>query len=144
MRQFEYSEGLIERKCKNEKCGRTFYITATVSRTERAVFCSTACFRSWQKENKGKIRFKHHGINNYTELHRKYALQWQKENPEKSRAQRLARVYPEYVTVIYECACDTNQKENHHFDYELPYVVLRLCSRCHAAEHKRLRSLKAA
>jgi hypothetical protein len=40
--------------------------------------------------------------------------------------------------VIYECACKTKNKVNHHFDYSEPYKVIVLCKSCHIKEHHRL------
>ena len=54
----------------------------------------------------------------------------------------------DYVRILYECACDNIQtgpagKHNHHFDYERPHEVIRLCPQCHKKEHARLRSIGA-
>jgi hypothetical protein len=75
--------------------------------------------------------------------HRKAAIQWAKSNEEKDRAAHIARYNGHLLTVIFECLCNSENKHNHHFDYSRPYEVLRLCPSCHAAEHKRLRSLSA-
>jgi len=45
------------------------------------------------------------------------------------------------IDIIYECPCDHPQKHNHHFDYDQPNLVIRLCPICHVKEHTRLRAL---
>ena len=81
----------------------------------------------------------------YIKAHRRLALDWQKRNPAKTVASRLARQYPELLMIIYECPCDTNgtPKHQHHYDYSRPYEILKLCEACHAKEEKRLRRLAA-
>lgn len=79
----------------------------------------------------------------YPALHRKYSLQWQKENQEKVRAATRARYHAHKTVILYECACEGVEKENHHPDYALEFIVVRLCDRCHKAEHRRLRRLAA-
>ncbi len=73
--------------------------------------------------------------------HSRKSMEWQKNNPEKVKAQRFARYRPDLVYVLYECRCEAKRKHNHHFNYELKNIVLRLCPACHSAEHKRLRRL---
>lgn len=74
-------------------------------------------------------------------VNRRTSLAWQKNNPEKVKASVFAKTHPYEVYVLYECRCDHPKKHNHHFNYELKNIVIRLCPACHAAEHKRLRSL---
>lgn len=76
-------------------------------------------------------------------INRRTSIAWQKENPEKVKAAQKARYNPYAVSILYECQCQHPKKHNHHFDYEFPTLVIRLCPACHAAEHKRLRSLAA-
>lgn len=73
--------------------------------------------------------------------HRKAALVWQRKNPHKVQASQFAQYNPALVYVLYECRCEHTQKHNHHFNYELKNIVIRLCPICHRAEHVRLRSL---
>lgn len=42
------------------------------------------------------------------------------------------------LTVIYECPCKTTKKDNHHYNYNRPLEVVRLCRSCHVKEHHRL------
>lgn len=74
-------------------------------------------------------------------IHRRTSIAWQKNNPKKVKAAQFTRYRPDQVFVLYECPCDHPKKHNHHFNYELKNIVIRLCPACHAAEHKRLRSL---
>lgn len=46
------------------------------------------------------------------------------------------------VVVVYECACETVDKVNHHYDYSRPLEVVRLCRQCHRREHGRLYTLR--
>lgn len=54
------------------------------------------------------------------------------------------KYYParKHVVVVYECACETPTKVNHHYDYARPYEVVRLCNSCHRKEHARLNFLR--
>lgn len=87
----------------------------------------------------------------------KRVLQWQKTHPEKRAqhdritrskyperitAQNLANTHPDKIIVVGTCSCDVKNKHKHHPDYSKPFEVYKLCPACHAAEHKRLRSLK--
>lgn len=71
-------------------------------------------------------------------------------DPKKSPADFIRKAYREYwpnknhVVVVYECACEITNKINHHYDYERPYEVVRLCNRCHRKEHYRLDRLRKA
>jgi len=67
---------------------------------------------------------------------------WRKANPEKVRAVYLAQYYSHKVQILYECPCDNGKKHGHHFDYDRPFEVFRLCPNCHRAEHVRLRKLQ--
>lgn len=44
----------------------------------------------------------------------------------------------EKLNIIYECPCKTTKKVNHHFCYDRPLEVMRLCISCHRREHIRL------
>lgn len=94
----------------------------------------------WNIENcpdcKGR---QHHPTPN--ERYLLYNQNWIKDNPEKKKAKDLVYARPDLVTVLYECPCKVEQKHNHHFDYERPYDVIRLCMKHHMVEHKRLRSI---
>lgn len=79
----------------------------------------------------------------YKEAHRRKAREWQKSNPLKTKAQYFAKKYPGQLNILYECPCSAPGKHRHHFDYTKPFDVIILCDSCHAAEHKRLRSLSA-
>lgn len=80
----------------------------------------------------------------YRVAHLRAALAWQKNNPEKVKAQSLIKSHPERINIIYECSCLVESKEHHHPDYSKPYDVLKLCNECHEKEHARLRSLIAS
>ncbi|AZF89948.1 hypothetical protein [Methanosarcina virus MetMV] len=67
--------------------------------------------------------------------------EWKKRNPEKEKAHHLAYYNVNKVIILYECPCDHPKKHNHHPDYSKPFEVHKLCPACHAAEHKRIRSL---
>jgi len=144
MRSLDYIEDAEKRQCEYEPCGRIFYLKSNLVNVEPGRFCSMACFRYWQKENKGKIKYSNSPVeklsNPNAELHRYYANKWQKENPEKAKAQSIAKYHKDKLVIIYECPCDYPTKQNHHFDYEFPLLVIKLCPACHSAEHKRLRS----
>jgi hypothetical protein len=73
--------------------------------------------------------------------HNLHVIQWQKNNPEKLKAAQFALYRPDTVYILYECRCKHTKKHNHHFNYKLKNLVIRLCPACHAAEHKRLRDL---
>ena len=44
----------------------------------------------------------------------------------------------EKLNILYECPCKTSKKVNHHFNYDRPLEVMRLCISCHRREHIRL------
>lgn len=73
--------------------------------------------------------------------HLKAVKNWQQENKEKVKASYAARYYAERVDILYECRCKTDYKENHHYDYDRPYQVIRLCPKCHKEWHNKLRNL---
>lgn len=79
----------------------------------------------------------------YKEAHRRVAVRWQKSNPEKYKAQSLAKSHPGKLSILYECPCVAETKHYHHPDYTKPFDVLKLCPKCHAAEHSRLSSQAA-
>ena len=56
-------------------------------------------------------------------------------------ARNLVHANPQMVQIIYECPCGMDNKVLHHFDYFRPYMVLKLCTKCHGSEHKRLNTL---
>lgn len=100
---------------------------------------------SCRKNGRRETARKYYHTQQYKEAHRRLAVEWQRRNPAKQYASRMARKHPELLIIIYECTCDTNGngKHHHHFDYSRPYEVLKLCADCHAAEHARLRALAA-
>ena len=68
------------------------------------------------------------------------------EKPSKVVVELAYRRYvpvKDVVVVVYECACDTPNKINHHYDYARPLEVVRLCKSCHRKEHSRLAKLRA-
>jgi pterin-4a-carbinolamine dehydratase len=79
---------------------------------------------------------------NYKLAHRKTALKWQKTHKEKVRAQSIAKANPHLLNILFECACESTKKVNHHPDYSRPYDVIRLCEKCHREEHARLRAIQ--
>lgn len=48
------------------------------------------------------------------------------------------KMYGKKLTIIYECPCKTTKKDNHHYNYNRPLEVMRLCRPCHLKEHHRL------
>ena len=73
----------------------------------------------------------------------KYSKERYHKNSKKIKA-RSATWYADIVgklDVIYECRCKDKKKFNHHFDYDRPREVIRLCRNCHLVEHYRLKSL---
>jgi hypothetical protein len=68
--------------------------------------------------------------------------------PERAKTDMVQKAYNRYksakqhVIVVYECACETPKKVNHHYDYERPYEVVKLCNSCHRKEHARLDKLR--
>lgn len=83
----------------------------------------------WRKNNPDKVR--------------KYYETNIQRYPEKHKAKLLSGQYPHLLTVLGECNCNIEKKQNHHPDYSKPFEVIRLCTKCHGAEHRRLRSLSA-
>jgi len=57
---------------------------------------------------------------------------------------RARQISHAIAKVIYECPHQNPRKELHHFDYDHPEMVIRLCSKCHKAEHRRLAAQAAA
>lgn len=122
-----------------------------VPKTKTCITCGVTfiakCSQKWcdncREAGRRETTIRRYKTEQYIEAHRRFARDWQKRNPEKGLASRLARYYPELLSIIYECPCETNgnKKHHHHFDYTRPYEVLKLCDRCHIAEHKRLRRL---
>lgn len=80
----------------------------------------------------------------YKEAHRRRARQWQESNKEKYKAAQLVASHPDRINILYECSCEATEKHHHHYNYSKIYDVVLLCDACHAAEHKRLRSLATA
>ena len=101
--------------------------------------------KSCQKSGRREAARTYYKTQQYKEAHRRLAREWQKRNPAKMVASRLARHYPELLQILYECPCETNGngKHHHHFDYARPYEVIKLCDSCHMKEEKRLRDLAA-
>lgn len=78
---------------------------------------------------------------NTAEAHRKAAREWQKNHYKKYRVASKAYSNSHLLKILYECPCDAKRKHNHHFDYDRPYEVIRLCASCHRYEHERLKRL---
>ena len=72
------------------------------------------------------------------ESHLKFRKEYAKKYPKRRRAASLSRYYKDRVKTLYECPCETEKKINHHFDYDRPYEVIKLCRSCHKKEHIRL------
>lgn len=73
----------------------------------------------------------------YPLANRRSSVKWQKNNPKKVKVQSLTKYLK--VQILYECPCECEKKHNHHFDYDRPFEVIRLCPACHSAEHIRLK-----
>ena len=72
-------------------------------------------------------------------------VSYTEEVRERVSARWRAHIYcaNRIISILYECPCKTDEvKQNHHFDYNRPLEVIRLCPKCHGAEHVRLRALK--
>jgi hypothetical protein len=72
---------------------------------------------------------------------RKAARDYYEKYPERVRAGSLATYYSEHLSILYECACETNGKvkHKHHHDYSKPFEVILLCKKCHSVWHSKLR-----
>jgi hypothetical protein len=46
------------------------------------------------------------------------------------------------LDIIYECSCNNKIKIYHHFNYDRPLEVIRMCKSCHRKEHGRLDRIK--
>lgn len=70
---------------------------------------------------------------------------WGNKDPRKILANEAA-TRSKKLNILYQCECgeEKGKKEKHHPDYDFPLSVALLCRTCHAAEHKRLRSLATA
>jgi hypothetical protein len=55
------------------------------------------------------------------------------------RARSIAANHPEFLNILYECACEHPKKHHHHFDYSKPTEVLLLCPSCHFIWHAKHR-----
>jgi len=140
----------VERKARNDKtyltsghkkcCESCKIITIPEKRQRKCVVCGVHLLDKAHKycpDHKPSSK----SINPVT--NRRNSLAWQRNNPDKVNAQVFAKTHPSEVYVLYECRCDHPRKHNHHFNYKLKNIVIRLCPSCHAAEHKRLRLLAA-
>lgn len=59
---------------------------------------------------------------------------------QKKHTRYLTKKYPEKVTIIFECQ-HKRKKENHHYDYNYPYHIERLCHSCHEDRHPKNRKI---
>ncbi len=94
--------------------------------------CSNKLDRIWKQTNPQKRK----------EQHDRWSIKH--PNKDKIRILNLMHSHPSCIVILFECACIHPRKHNHHPDYNKPFEVIRLCPSCHAAEHKRLRSLQPA
>jgi hypothetical protein len=111
-------------------CGKSFQVYTN------AKFCADC--RETEKLKNARAYWK---TEKYKEAHKRLAREWQKNNPLKDKASRLAKCHPDRLNILFECLCEATGKHHHHFDYSKPYDVILLCDHCHAAEHARLRRL---
>lgn len=149
----KWGTGIVKFNCKF--CGREF----EAQKSSLRQYCSRECVT----ESSIKHPLKNCAVCGKPLLSgkRKYCstkcsgLNRRKTSPENCERQRKYRknflkvkngdkfsfINKSLFTVIYECRCTKAHKENHHFDYSKPTTVIRLCKKCHAAEHTRLRRL---
>ena len=67
----------------------------------------------------------------------KYCSECNKVHPlPKQRAAWMANQYPEKVSILYECPCESDKKMKHHFDYTQPFDVYLVCKFCHGWFHR--------
>lgn len=69
---------------------------------------------------------------NLSELSKNTIIQyrWEKNNPEKVLAERLSRLFPGECEIEYVCP-HPGPKVNHHPDFSQPFVIQKLCRKCH-------------
>jgi hypothetical protein len=117
-------------------CGENFTAKSNMKRCKK-------CQLLFNEKNRKEYVKKYSKTGKWKKLHNIHAIKWQHNNKKKVQAASRAKTHPEWVNILYECLCDHPNKHNHHPDYKKPFDVYKLCPTCHAAEHKRLRSLTA-
>jgi hypothetical protein len=60
-----------------------------------------------------------------------HVVRWQRDNPDKLKAQIKARVLKDKPDRCQGCPLETSRLEKHHDDYSRPLDVRWLCKRCH-------------
>lgn len=111
---------------------------------------SDLCLEHWRKWFSDHRSF-------YRECTDKYCVECGKPIIENKKRKRCPSCLPgreafyeEYrkrmkdLSVLFECSCNVSRKINHHPDYSKPTEVYRLCNKCHAIEHRRLRIIRIA
>lgn len=68
--------------------------------------------------------------------HSEAVIRYQKRNPEKFKAQKMAQTYPHLLIIKFSCEHD-KPKTNHHPDYKKWREVEKLCGDCHREVHRR-------
>lgn len=64
-----------------------------------------------------------------------YNQKWQKNNPEKLRAEKLANRYPWLCEIEWTCP-HPGRKIKHHPDFKQPFLIQMLCRKCHCATYQ--------
>lgn len=67
--------------------------------------------------------------------HHKQVIRWQMANPEKYKAEQLARCHPQLTRILYECLHYDRPKINHHPDYKKWNLIFKVCHECHCKFH---------
>ena len=113
----------ITRLCLN--CNGEFKTTRTLK-----VYCSQTCQSYYRGESEASRAYRQ--TDKRKEVRREYDIEWNKTNPKKREAHKLAQKIPLQPCVI----CGDIKSERHHFDYEQPLAVIFLCSKHHKDEHR--------
>ena len=88
-------------------------------------------YRRWYEKNKAN--------RNRLVKNEQYAVIWQKENPEKKRAQNAVHNALRCGKMTRPTKCESCLDEckphAHHYDYSKPLDVFWLCASCHKLQH---------